>query len=299
MKVINSQVLSAINIGFSTAFQAGMSQAPSQWSEIATRFPSATRQNDYGWLGDLPGMKKWLGPRQVNALKAYKYSLENEPYEDTIGVDRHDIEDDQEGLYAPRFTAMGRAVAAFPDQLVFAAAIAGFSTNCYDGQYFFDTDHPVIPASGGAPVSVANTDGGSGEPWFLIDSKQPIKPFILQERTPAQFVSMVDPTNHHVFMNKEFLYGADGRWAAGYGFWQWCWGSKQTLDATHYKTGRTALISMKGDHDRPIGVMPDLLVVGPSNEEAGRKLVNSEYGSGGETNPWKGTARLVVVPWLA
>jgi phage major head subunit gpT-like protein len=298
MKVINSAVLSAITIGFSTAFQAGLGQAPSQWNVLATRFPSATRQNDYGWLGDIPGMKKWLGPRQVNALKAYKYSLENEPYEDTIGVDRDDIEDDMEGLYAPRFTAMGRAVGAFPDQLVFAAAKDGFTTNCYDGQFFFDTDHPVINEAGDV-VSVANTDGGSGEPWFLIDSKQPIKPFILQERKAAQFVSMVNPNDHNVFMNKEFLYGADGRWAAGYGFWQWCWGSKQTLDATRYKTAREKLISMKGDHGRPMGVMPDLLVTGPANEEAARKLLNSELMSGGETNPWRGTATLVVVPWLA
>jgi hypothetical protein len=78
-------------------------------------------------------------------------------------------------------------------------------------------------------------------------------------------------------MNKQFLYGADGRWAVGFGFWQWTWGSKQTLDATHYATARAALSSMKGDYGRPIGIMPDLLVVPPSLESAGRKLLNSEY----------------------
>lgn len=28
-------------------------------------------------------------------------------------------------------------------------------------------------------------------------------------------------------------------------------------------------------------------------------ILNSEYGPGGETNPWKGTASLIVAPWLA
>lgn len=298
MKVINASVLSAINTGFSTAFQAGLAMAPSQWSQVATEFPSVTRANDYAWLGDIPGMKKWVGPRQINALKAYKYSLENEPYEDTIGVDRDDIEDDMEGVYAPRFTAMGRAVGAFPDQLVFGQLKGGFSTNCYDGQFFFDTDHPVIDENGNT-VSVANTDGGAGEPWFLIDSKMPINPIILQTRKSAQFVTKDDPKDHNVFMNKEFLYGADGRWAAGYGFWQWSWGSKQTLDAAHFATGRKAIISVKGDHGRPIGAVPDLLIVGPGNEEAANKIVTAELINGGESNPWKGKARVLMVPWLA
>ncbi len=298
MKVINSAVLNSVNTGFSTAFQAGLSIAPSQWGRVASHFPSSGRANHYGWLGDLPGMKKWIGPRQINALKAYNYLLENEPYEDTIGVDRHDIEDDMEGVYVGRFNAMGRATGAIKDQLVFAALKGGFAANCYDGQYFFDTDHPVLNEAG-VPVSVANTDGGSGEPWFLTDRTMPILPIILQVRKEVEFVPMDNPNDHNVFMNRQFLYGADGRFAAGYGFWQWTWGSKQTLDATRYKAARAFIAGSKGDYGRPIGATGNLLIVGPSNEEAGRKLLNSENASGGETNPWKGTAELIVVPWLA
>jgi len=298
MKVINSAVLAAVNTGFSTAFADGLAQAPSQWPLVATQVPSVGAANQYAWLGDIPGMKKWVGPRQINALKAYNYFLENEDWEDTIAVPRKNIEDDMEGIFAPRFTAMGRAVGAAKDMLVFAALRNGFSTDCYDKQSFFDTDHPVLNEAGEV-VSVANTDAGSGEPWFLIDSKQPINPIILQMRKEAQFVAKDDPRDDRVFMNGEFVYGADGRWTVGYGFWQWCWGSKQTLEASRYKAARQALTSMKGDYGRPIGVMPDTLIVGPANEEAGRKLLNSENTAGGETNPWRGTAKLVVVPWLA
>lgn len=296
--LINSANLDALRVGFSTAFQAGLTQAPSQWSKIATRFTSTTASNKYGWLGDVPGMRKWIGPRHVHGLNQYDYSIENEPYEETIGVDRDNVEDDNLGIYAPRFSAMGRAVASSKDTLIFGLLKAGFSTPCYDGQFFFDTDHPVLDKDGN-PGSVANTDGGAGAGWYLIDSKMPILPLILQIRKEAQFVSKDQPTDDNVFMEKRFLYGADGRWAAGFGFWQWTWGSKQTLNKANYRNAREALMSMKGDYGRPFGIMPDLLVVPPSLEGEALEIINAERDAAGATNVYKGTAELLVVPWLA
>lgn len=296
--IINSVSLDAIRVGFSAEFQKGLGQAPSQWETIATRFPSTTAKNTYGWLGDVPGMRKWIGPRQVNQLAEYNYELANDDFEETIGVSRNDIEDDNLGVYGPRFAAMGRAVGSAKDTLVFALLKAGFATPCYDKQYYFDTDHPVLDENGNV-TSVANTDGGAGAPWFLFDSRQPIKPLILQVRKEAQFVSLDRETDANVFMNKQFLYGADGRWAAGFGFWQWCWGSKQALSKANYATARAALLGMKGDYGRPIGVMPDTLVVGPSLEGSALEIVNSERDAAGATNVWKGTAKVIVVPWLA
>lgn len=295
--LINGVNLDALRVSFSTAFQAGLSQAMSQWLQVATTFTSTTRKNRYGWLGDVPGMRKWIGPRHIHNLAQYDYELANEPYEETIGVDRDDIEDDNLGIYAPRFTAMGNAVAAIKDELVFAALKAGFDNDCYDGQKFFDTDHPVLDADG-VEQSVANTDGGAGAPWFLFDSKKPIKPIILQVRKEAQFIAKDDPRDDRVFMNKQFVYGADGRFAAGYGFWQWTWGSKQALSKTNYRAAREALMEMKGDHGRPFGNVPDTLAVPPSLEGEGLEILNAERDAAGATNVYKGTAKLVVIPWL-
>ena len=75
--------------------------------------------------------------------------------------------------------------------------------------------------------------------------------------------------------------------------------AEQTLNAANYATARAALQGMKGDYGRPLGIMPKLLVVPPALESAGRKILNSEYAAGGKTNEWKGTAELLVVPWLA
>ena len=84
----------------------------------------------------------------------------------------------------------------------------------------------------------------------------------------------------------------------GYGLWQLAYGAKVALTAASYATARQALLDMTGDQNRPLGIMPNLLVTSPANEQAARKLLISEYTSGGETNEWRGTAELVVSSWL-
>ncbi|MBZ9678901.1 Mu-like prophage major head subunit gpT family protein [Mesorhizobium sp. ES1-1] len=296
---INSASLDALRVGFKTNFQGGLGQAAPMYSRVATKVTSSTRSEKYGWLGKMPNIREWIGDRQVQNISEYDYEIKNKPFELTIGVDRDDIEDDTLGSYGPLFQEMGMSTAAFPEQLVWPLLKAGFTTNCYDGQYFFDVDHPVLDADGTTVNSVANTDGGAGTPWFLICSKRALKPIIFQERKPFEFVAMDDSKDENVFRRKEFQYGVDGRANVGYGFWQFAWGSKQTLDAAHYETARTAISSFKGDFGRPLGLVPDLLVVPPSLEGAGKAILSSQLINGGESNKWAGTAELLVVPWLA
>jgi phage major head subunit gpT-like protein len=296
--LINAANLDALRAGFKTSFQGGLGQASSQHARVSTPVPSTQKEQKYGWLGKIPNVREWIGARAVQNLSQHDYAIKEKPWELTIGVDRDDIETDNLGIYGPLFTEMGQSTGSKWDQLVFSALKSGFADLCYDGQPFFDTDHPVLDEDG-KPYSVANTDGGAGAPWFLLDVSRAIKPIILQKRKDFEFVARDKATDSNVFDNKEFHYGADARGNVGYGFWQFAWGSKQALDAAHYETARAALTGMKGDHGRPLGIMPNLLVVGPTQEGAARKLLNSELGAGGETNEWKGTAELLVVPWLA
>jgi phage major head subunit gpT-like protein len=296
--IINRANLDAVRTGFHTAFKGGLGQASSQYGRIATVVPSSTRKQDYGWLGKVPNVREWIGARAVQNLQEHSYSITEKKWELTISVDRDDIETDNIGVYAPMFEEMGRSTGSYWDVLSFGLLKAGFATECYDGQFFFDTDHPVLDADG-EEISVANTDGGAGTAWFLLDASRALKPIILQKRKDFSFVAKDRETDDNVFDQNEFIYGSDARANVGFGFWQFAWGSKQTLDAAHYATARAALSGMKGDYDRPLGLMPNLLVVPPSLESAGRKILNSEFGAGGETNEWKGTAELLVVPWLA
>lgn len=296
--LLNSASLAALGVGYKSHFQGGLGQASSDYARIATVVPATTKEQRYGWLGKIPNVREWLGPRVVQNLMASDYSIKEKALELTVSVDRDDIETDNLGIYAPLFQEMGMATGAQWDMMTFAALKAGFSTNCYDGQFFFDTDHPVLDADGSTVLNVANTDGGAGAPWFLLCTGRALKPIILQKRKDFEFVALDKVTDSNVFMNREFVYGADARANVGYGFWQMAWGSKQALTPANYAIARAALTGMKGDHGRPLGLVPNLLLVSSTLESAGRQIVNSEYGTAGVTNEWKGTADLMVCPWL-
>jgi len=296
--IVNSANLAILYTAFKTAFNEGRTMAPSQYEEIATTVPSTAREEKYGWLGKVPRFREWLGDRIVHSLALHDYTIKNKNFEVTIGVDRNDVEDDQYGVYKPLFQELGQSTTAHPNEVVFGLLKAGFSTPCYDGQYFFDTDHPVIDENGNT-VSVANTDGGNGTPWFLLATNRAIKPIIWQKRRDYDFVALDRPTDPEVFKKREFQYGVDARVNAGFGLWQLAWGSKQDLTPENYGAARAALQGMKGDHGRPLGIIPNLLVVPPSLEAKGLEILNAERSAAGATNVYKGTAKLMVCPWLA
>lgn len=295
--LVNAANLNDLRVGYKTSFQKGLGQATSDYQQIATVVPASTKEQKYGWLGKLPNVREWLGPRMIQNLMQHDYAIKEKPLELTVSVDRDDIETDNLGIYGPMFEQMGLSTGSTWDRMVFAQLAAGFTTNCYDGQYFFDTDHPVLDENGNT-ISVANTDGGSGAAWYLLCTTQSLKPIILQKRRDFQFTALDNLTDQNVFMQKEFIYGSDARANTGFGFWQMAWGSKQPLTAANYAIARAAITGMKGDYGRPMGFVPNLLVVPSTLESAGRKILNSEFGAGGETNEWKGTAQLLVTPWL-
>lgn len=296
--LLNSTTLRTLGVSFNTAFKEGLnSVAEPTYKRVSMVVPSSTAENEYGWLGKLPRIREWVGDRVIQNLKAHSYTIKNKSFEQTLGVDRDHIEDDNIGIYSPLFQEMGRSASVFPDETIWPLLAAGFGTPCYDGQYFFDTDHPVLDENG-AEATVSNTGGGAGAPWFLMDVSRAVKPVIWQERKGWDYVSLDRPDDDNVFMRKEFVYGVDGRFNAGFGLWQMAYGSKQALDADSYAAARAALTGMKGDYGRPLGLMPNLLVVGPSNEAVALKVLLAEQDAAGATNVWRGTAELLVVSWL-
>lgn len=153
--IVNKDSVDALFKSLKAIFNNALGAAESNWQKIAMKVPSTTGQNDYAWLSKFPKMRKWIGDKAVKSLEAFKYTVKNDDFEATIEVDRNDIEDDNLGIYNPQAQMAGESAKQLPDEIVFAAVNAGFATECYDGQYFFDTDHPVGDGKGGS-VSVSN-----------------------------------------------------------------------------------------------------------------------------------------------
>ena len=227
--IVNSAALQSIFKGFKVLFNAAFADAKPLYEKVATVVPSSTKIEEYGWLGTFPRLREWIGERVINSLAAHGFTIKNKSFEATIEVDRDDIEDDSYGVYTPMVQELGRSAATHPDEIVFALLPAGFATPCYDGQYFFDTDHK--------------------------DKEVADCPIQSNKGTAA-------------------------------------------LSETSYAAARAQMMSLKDAKDNPLGIVPNLLVVPPQLEQTARKILQADI-IGNNTNVLKGTADLLVVPWLA
>ncbi|CAB3764128.1 Mu-like prophage major head subunit gpT family protein [Paraburkholderia humisilvae] len=294
---INRANLRTLFTGFNTVFQQAFTGAQSDWQRVAMDVPSSTAQEVYPWLGQTTRFREWIGDRVIQNLKTHDFSIKNKPFENTVGVDRDVIEDDTYGVYKPVIAQLGLDAKQHPDELVFGLMSQGTTQLCYDGQYFFDTDHPVDTATGTA--SVSNFQTGTGPTWYLLDMTRVVKPLIRQTRKAYNFVAMDQETDEAVFTSKQFRYGVDARCNVGFGLWQLAYASQAELNEDSYEAARAAMQEFKGDNGKPLGIRPSLLVVPPSLEGVGRKILNADANNYGATNVWKGSADLLSTSWLS
>jgi phage major head subunit gpT-like protein len=291
--IINSQNLSLLTQAVNAAFNRGFARSAPTWNVVAMEIPSMTAENVYPWIKQIGAIRKWVGDRVIQNFAQGDFRIVNDDYEQTHSIPRKAVEDDQYGLYAPLFDATGDNVARFPDKGVYDLLKAGFTALGPDGQYFFDTDHPV--GKPGAEASVSNFMGGSGRSWFVVDASKPVKPLIYQPRKSFKLVTLFNPDDERVFWNKEYVWGVDGRAGFGYSpFWQLCFASKQTLDATNLRTTLTAMASQKDDAGEPIDIMATHLIVSPTDYETANDLVSKEFLSGGESNTLRGRLKVIT-----
>jgi phage major head subunit gpT-like protein len=150
--LVNRATIAAVFVSLKTTFLNAFDAAPSQWEKTAMKVPSGSGQNDYAWLSLFPKMKKWIGDKVIKQLEAFKYTVVNDDWEATVEVDRNDMEDDNLGIYAPQAQMAGYSARQLPDEIVADLKNNAFVNKCYDGQYFYDTDHPV----GEAKTSTSN-----------------------------------------------------------------------------------------------------------------------------------------------
>ncbi|MEM0900387.1 MAG: Mu-like prophage major head subunit gpT family protein [Pseudomonadota bacterium] len=286
--------------GFRKLFDQAFENATSHKDTVAMTVPSLSSEEVYAWLGQFPELREWIGDRQINQIAAHGFTIKNKLYESTVTVKRTDFEDDRLGLYKPLIQEAGRASRTHPDKMIFSMLKQGFDTMCFDGQNFFDTDHPSHLIEGGSheTVSISNMQVGSGKSWYLIDASRAIKPVIWQERVPYDFQSITGDQDAHVFLRDEFLYGIRARVNCGFGLWQLAFGSKAELTTENYSEARSAMMAFPGDAGQLLGVSPTHLIVPPSLEKEARALIFADQVEG-TSNVWKDSVELVVTPYVA
>lgn len=125
---------------------------------------SSVRSSEkYGWIGNMPGMREWLGERQFSELRSANFVLENKHWESSLAIKKTDLADDNLGQYGPVLEQLGIEAAHHPDELWFSVLEQGESTACFDGQFFFDTDH-VWGNSGTQSNDITSTVAATATP---------------------------------------------------------------------------------------------------------------------------------------
>jgi phage major head subunit gpT-like protein len=294
--IINGQTLDLAFQGFKTVYTEAFDQAETHYDKIAMTVPSSSRDESYGWIGQFPQLREWVGPRHVKNLAAHGFTITNRTFESTVAVKRSDVEDDRLGIFKPMFAEMGTFARRHPEELVFSLLKGGFTAPSFDGSTFFAEDHEL--EIDGEKVEVSNMDARSGPAWFLLDTSRALRPIIWQERSGYEFQSITDSNDPHVFMNDQYLYGVRARVNAGFGLWQLAYGSKATLNMTSYAATRAAMMDFRADGGRILGGKPTVLVVPPALEAAALQILNALLTEDGGSNVWANTAQLIVTPYV-
>ena len=108
---------------------------------ISNYFTSDQESETYKWLGQSPVMREWVGGRQAKGFLTNGLTIENKHFEGTLEINVKDLRRDKTGQIQVRINEFADRTNAHWAQILSKLINNAESTVCYDGQYFFDTDH--------------------------------------------------------------------------------------------------------------------------------------------------------------
>jgi len=123
-------------------YKALSNDSGAQWLDgVSNYFTSNQLTETYAWLGQVPTFREWIGERKAKGLPEFNFSITNKHFEDTLDFLVSDLRRDKSGQALVRINELARRANSHWASLLSTLIEAGTSTTCYDGQYFFDTDH--------------------------------------------------------------------------------------------------------------------------------------------------------------
>jgi phage major head subunit gpT-like protein len=109
--------------------------------QVSMLFQSDQESETYPWLGMAPVMREWIGGRQARGFRENAKTVTNKKYESTLEVPVDWLRRDKTGQIMVRIAEQTERANAHWAKLLNQLILDGEATACYDGQFFFDTDH--------------------------------------------------------------------------------------------------------------------------------------------------------------
>lgn len=139
---------------------------------ISTPIISSDQDSEnYGWLGQVPQMSAKRGEKKYSQLRETEWNVKNVEYQGGLAIPKKHVLYDKTGQVRIRVNELADRSQAHWVSLVAPLIINGASTVCYDGQYYFDTDHSEGD-SGSQSNSITSNVGTATAPTAseMIDS---------------------------------------------------------------------------------------------------------------------------------
>jgi phage major head subunit gpT-like protein len=95
----------------------------------------------YKWLGQIPALREWVGGRHAKGFTENGLTVINKEFEATLEVLKREMRRDKTGQLMIRVSEMARRAATHDASLISTLINNGGTGVCYDGEFFFDTDH--------------------------------------------------------------------------------------------------------------------------------------------------------------
>jgi len=112
------------------------------WVEgVSNMFNSDQGSETYAFLGQSPAFREWIGGRQVKSLRDSSLIISNKHYEASLEIAKKDVRRDKTGQIMVRVQEFADRAVTHWASLLTTLILDGPSTVCYDGQFYFDTDH--------------------------------------------------------------------------------------------------------------------------------------------------------------
>jgi len=108
---------------------------------VSNYFTSDQDSETYKWLGMPPALREWIGGRQSKGFTTEGIEIRNKHYEATLAILLKDLRRDKTSQLQARIGEFAQRGTSHFASLLSTLIINGPSTVCYDGQFFFDTDH--------------------------------------------------------------------------------------------------------------------------------------------------------------
>lgn len=108
---------------------------------VSNYFNSDQELESYRWLGMTPVMREWIGGRQAKGFTSNGIDIRNKHFEATIQILKRDLRRDKSGQLRVRVNELADRAMTHWASLLSSLIVSGESVACYDGQFFFDTDH--------------------------------------------------------------------------------------------------------------------------------------------------------------